>query len=117
MHISSEMIPDSPLAKLQGNRGFNIEVGPDVDTGGFSAIPLQGNLTVSGTANQEPRIDATFEWNHSEMRYALFTINFENIASSPSTLESQVLILPKDASLVISSGVYGIGNADTPAIV
>lgn len=51
------------------------------------------------------------------MRYALFTLNFENIVSSPSTLESQVLILPKDLSLVIASGVYGINNADTPAIV
>lgn len=118
MHITSQVIPDSALAKLQGNREFTIEVGPDVDTGGFSAIPLQGNLTVSGTASQEPKIDASFEWNHSEMHYALFSIKFENLAAAPITMETQVLILPKDTTLLISSGIYGYnGKADIPALV
>lgn len=118
MHITAQVIPDSALAKLQGNREFTIEVGPDVDTGGYSVIPLQGNLTVSGAASQEPKIDASFEWDHSQMHYALFSIKFKNLVATPPIMETQVLILPKEASLLISSGVYPYtGNSNAPALV
>lgn len=117
MRITAGLISGTSFAKYQGNRTLNIEVGPNVYTGTFPVTPLQGDLFASGSISQGPKIDATFEWNSSQMSYATFPIRIGNIvtpSSGPHFLKTQILVLPKDASLAVS-GILGWSKAD-PAL-
>ena|GEM_PF-2245129 len=114
LRITTRLNPNTEFAKYQENRTLNIEVGPNVATAGFAAIPLGGDLFASGPVSQDPKIDATFRWNSSEMYYAIFPIRTGNIvtpASGPHFLKTEVLILPKDVSMRVS-GIYGRNKAD-----
>lgn len=114
IHITASLESGTPFAKYQGSRTLNIEVGPNVVTAGFAALPLKGDLFASGPISQDPKVDATFRWNSSEMYYAIFPIRLNGIVtptSGPYFLKTEVLILPKDVSMRVS-GIYGRSKAD-----
>jgi hypothetical protein len=114
MRITSGLNPNTQFAKYQGNRTLNIEVGPNVYPGTFPVMPLKGDLFASGPISQGPKIDATFRWNSSNMSHATFPIRLGNIVSpsaGPYFLKTEVLILPKNASLKVN-GILGRSKAD-----